>query len=89
MRMTITNGNARNGIRGQRVTFRTATLTACTIVPRANARKHQPALLGLARAVAWADGVERHKPEDDGAEMLLRLFTDARASLVVKHRRAF
>lgn len=89
MRMTITNGNRRNQIPGQRVTFRARHgLTVATIVPRASALKHRPALLGLARAVAWAEGVERHAPATDAAEQMLRLFTDGRARLAVVHRRA-
>lgn len=77
MQMTVTNGNARNGIKGQRVTFRTDSgLTVCTILPRARAAKHRPALLNLARCVAWAEGVARHAPRGEAAEQMLRLFTD-------------
>lgn len=90
MQMTVTNGNARNKIPGQRVTFRARHgLTVCTIVPSVRAAKHRPALINLARATAWAEGVDRHKPASEDAEQLLRLFTDTKAALVVSHRRVF
>lgn len=89
MRMTVTNGNARNGIRGQRVTLypRTGPATA-TILPRADALKHRPALLAMARCVAWAEGVARHTPTNPDAEQMLALFAESKARLVVIHRRA-
>lgn len=46
MRMTVTNGNARN-----KIPFRARHgLTVCTIVPSVRAAKHRPALINLARA---------------------------------------
>lgn len=85
MQMTITNGNARNHIRGQRVTFRADSgLTASLVLPRARARKHRDTLLDLAKRVAWAEGIHRHAPRGPAAEQMLRLFTDATARRAIR-----
>lgn len=85
MRMTITNGNARNQIRGQRVTFRADTgHSASVVLPCARARKYRPALLDLAKQIAWAEGVATHSPRTAAAEQMLRMFTEGKARRIVK-----
>lgn len=57
-------------------------LPVSTRVPSMSA-KWRPALLNLARAVAWAEGVARHNPSTPEAEQMLRLFTDRTAGRVL------
>lgn len=67
----------------QRVTFYARHgLTVTTLVPSMSA-KWRPALLNLARAVAWAEGFNRHAPATPEAEQMLRLFTDQTARRVL------
>ena len=79
MRMTITNGNARNQIRGQRVT-----LSVSVVLPCARARKYRRTLLDLAKQIAWAEGVAIHSPRTAAAEQMLRMFTEGKARRIVK-----
>lgn len=79
MRMTITNGNARNQIRGQRVT-----LSVSLVLPSARARKYRGTLLDMAKQIAWAEGVATHSPRTAAAEQMLRMFTEGKAQRIVK-----
>lgn len=79
MRMTITNGNARNQIRGQRVT-----LSVSLVLPCARARKHRDTLLDLAKQIAWAEGVAVHAPRSPEAMQMLRMFTEGKARRAIR-----
>lgn len=87
MRVTATNGNARNLIEGQRVTVRLNTGAVFSkVLPAGNAikrKRYAAELIDFIRVAAILELVERHKPRTSRGADLVRLFALNKAQRVV------
>lgn len=92
VKLSATNGNSRNRIRGQRVTLTTRCgFQFITTYPAGGALRrpaYQARLLQMAQGAAWFEGCNRHgEPQTDRAAQMLQLFTQCKARMLVQHGR--
>lgn len=92
MKITATNGNSRNGIKGQRVTFtarggqaaHSVTLSTGNALQRGKSRA---VLLPVAQVLLFQEAKQRFEPKTPEAVRLLALFAECKARLMIDHGR--
>lgn len=92
MKVTTTNGNARNGLHGQRVRFTSRNGARYDVMlPTGNALQrgtHRDELLSEARIELRAEARDRYgRPRSRRAAQLLDLFVACKADLLIIHGR--
>lgn len=90
MKLTITNGNARNGVYGQRLrlTYRNGMEIDWQLPGRAaTSKKWRPMIRQAVYECLFAEGELRNFPRSLAASSMLAMFAEGKARLMIDHNR--